>query len=98
MSFRARPRADEESVPTLDPARWHLDVHGLVERPLRLTLRELHHLRSETLVATLECAGNGRSTFSPPIPGEQWRLGAVMSPSRVSRAISLSMDKPGGEP
>jgi DMSO/TMAO reductase YedYZ molybdopterin-dependent catalytic subunit len=34
-------------------------------------------MRSETLVATLECAGNGRSAFDPPAEGEQWQLGAV---------------------
>ena len=32
---------------------------------------------SQTLVATLECAGNGRSMFEPQVDGEQWRLGAV---------------------
>src|SRR5205085_10582286 len=64
-------------TPQLDPASWQLEVSGLVERPLRLSLRDLHNMRSETLVATLECAGNGRSGFDPPADGEQWQLGAV---------------------
>jgi DMSO/TMAO reductase YedYZ molybdopterin-dependent catalytic subunit/glyoxylase-like metal-dependent hydrolase (beta-lactamase superfamily II) len=64
-------------TPTLDPATWCLDVGGLVERPLQLSLRDLRQMRSHTLGATLECAGNGRSTFDPPIEGEQWRFGAV---------------------
>ena len=64
-------------TPQLDPASWRLEVSGLVERPLRLSLRDLHHMRSETLMATLECAGNGRSGFDPPADGEQWQLGAV---------------------
>ena len=64
-------------TPTLDPATWRLAVTGLVEHPLRLSLRELQNMRSQTVVATLECAGNGRSFFDPPTPGEQWRLGAV---------------------
>jgi DMSO/TMAO reductase YedYZ molybdopterin-dependent catalytic subunit/glyoxylase-like metal-dependent hydrolase (beta-lactamase superfamily II) len=64
-------------TPTLDPDTWRLVVHGLVERPLQLSLRDLHQLRSHTLVATLECAGNGRATFDPPVEGEQWRFGAV---------------------
>lgn len=64
-------------TPRLDPASWHLVVHGLVEEQLRLSLRDLHQMRSHTLVATLECAGNGRSTFASPVEGEQWRLGAV---------------------
>lgn len=32
---------------------------------------------SRELVVTLECAGNGRAYLSPPVPGEQWNLGAV---------------------
>jgi DMSO/TMAO reductase YedYZ molybdopterin-dependent catalytic subunit/rhodanese-related sulfurtransferase/glyoxylase-like metal-dependent hydrolase (beta-lactamase superfamily II) len=65
------------TTPTLDPSTWRLAVSGLVERPLSLSLRDLHNMRSHTLVATLECAGNGRSGFDPPVDGEQWRLGAV---------------------
>jgi DMSO/TMAO reductase YedYZ molybdopterin-dependent catalytic subunit/glyoxylase-like metal-dependent hydrolase (beta-lactamase superfamily II) len=65
------------STPTLDRSDWRLKVHGLVDRPLDLTLRELHNMRSQSMIVTLECAGNGRSMFDPPIPGEQWQLGAV---------------------
>ena len=65
------------ATPQLDPGSWRLEVKGLVDRPLQLSLRDLHNLRSETLVATLECAGNGRSAFDPPTDGEQWQLGAV---------------------
>jgi DMSO/TMAO reductase YedYZ molybdopterin-dependent catalytic subunit/rhodanese-related sulfurtransferase/glyoxylase-like metal-dependent hydrolase (beta-lactamase superfamily II) len=64
-------------TPRLDPVTWQLEVTGLVEHPLRLSLRDLRNMRSQTLVATLECAGNGRSAFDPPADGEQWRLGAV---------------------
>jgi rhodanese-related sulfurtransferase/DMSO/TMAO reductase YedYZ molybdopterin-dependent catalytic subunit/glyoxylase-like metal-dependent hydrolase (beta-lactamase superfamily II) len=65
------------ATPDLDPTSWRLAVGGLVEHELRLSLRDLHNMRSHTLVATLECAGNGRSGFDPPVEGEQWRLGAV---------------------
>jgi len=58
--------------------RWdHLAVEGEVERPLRLGLEDLASLPTRSLVVTLECAGNGRSFVEPPVPGEQWRLGAV---------------------
>ncbi len=64
-------------TPTLDAATWRLVISGLVEGPLRLSLRDLQNMRSHTLVATLECAGNGRSMFQPPVEGEPWNLGAV---------------------
>jgi DMSO/TMAO reductase YedYZ molybdopterin-dependent catalytic subunit len=63
--------------PVLDEAAWRLVVGGLVRRPLELSMRDLQNMRSETLVVTLECAGNGRTSFDPPISGEQWRHGAV---------------------
>jgi DMSO/TMAO reductase YedYZ molybdopterin-dependent catalytic subunit len=58
--------------------RWErLVVEGLVERPLSLGLEDLLAMPSRVIVATLECAGNGRSFLYPPAPGEQWGLGAV---------------------
>jgi DMSO/TMAO reductase YedYZ molybdopterin-dependent catalytic subunit len=64
-------------VPVLDPATWRLQVGGLVERPLRLRLRDLLAMPSHSEVVTLECAGNGRAFLNPRVDGEQWRLGAV---------------------
>ncbi len=64
-------------IPLLDPASWRLEVRGLVDRSLSLTLRELQNMPSQSLVVTLECAGNGRSQLTPPISGEPWRFGAV---------------------
>jgi DMSO/TMAO reductase YedYZ molybdopterin-dependent catalytic subunit len=64
-------------MPKLDAEDYRLSVSGLVERRLELSLRELHNLRSESRVVTLECAGNGRAAFDPPVPGEIWGLGAV---------------------
>jgi DMSO/TMAO reductase YedYZ molybdopterin-dependent catalytic subunit len=64
-------------IPTLDAESFRLAVGGLVERPLSLSLRDLHNMRSRTLFVTLECAGNGRTLFDPPIDGEKWNLGAV---------------------
>lgn len=64
-------------IPNLDPENYRLTVGGLVERPLSLSLRELRDMRSQSLVVTLECAGNGRTLFDPPIEGEKWDLGGV---------------------
>ena len=41
-------------TPTLDPELYELSVTGLVERPLRLRLRDLQNMPSQSLVATLE--------------------------------------------
>jgi anti-anti-sigma factor len=64
-------------IPQLDATNWRLDVAGLVERPLSLSLRDLVKMPSQTEFVTLECAGNGRSELNPRVDGEQWNLGAV---------------------
>jgi len=64
-------------VPAIDADRWRLEVHGLVRTPLGLSLDDLKQMPSRTRAVTLECAGNGRSFFSPAIEGEPWSLGAV---------------------
>ncbi len=45
-------------VPTIDPARHRLLIHGLVERPLVFTLEDLKRLPSVSRLAFIECAGN----------------------------------------
>lgn len=82
-------------TPVLDPTTWRLQVRGLVERPLTLSLRDLQNMRSQTLVATLECAGNGRSAFDPPVPGEQWRLGAVSTAEWTGVPLVEVLDRVG---
>jgi DMSO/TMAO reductase YedYZ molybdopterin-dependent catalytic subunit len=85
-------------IPVLDPSTWSLDVGGLVERPLRLGLRDLHNMRSQTLVVTLECAGNGRARFDPPTAGEQWDLGAVSTAEWTGVPLVEILDRTGIRP
>ena len=68
-------------TPTIDPELYELSVTGLVERPLRLRLRDLQNMPSQSLVATLECPGNGRTLFDPPVAGEQWRSAQRAQPN-----------------
>jgi DMSO/TMAO reductase YedYZ molybdopterin-dependent catalytic subunit len=82
-------------IPDLDPAAFRLAVGGLVERPLSLSLQDLHNMRSQTLVVTLECAGNGRMLFDPPIEGEKWRLGAVSTAEWTGVPLVEILDRAG---
>ncbi len=45
-------------VPALDPAEHELFLHGLVERPLALSMAELRRLPSVSRVYFVECSGN----------------------------------------
>ena len=64
-------------IPNLDRASYQLRIDGAVRRPLALSYEELRSMRSETQVATLECAGNSRVFLVPQVQGAQWELGAV---------------------
>lgn len=66
-----------ERARTQDATGWTLTIDGEVERPLRLSLDDLRAMPSVTLPVVLECAGNGRVLFDPPIVGTPWQLGAV---------------------
>ena len=55
-------------IALIDPAKYSLTIHGLVDRPLRLTLDELKRFPSETHTYFVECAGNGRSAYRAPKP------------------------------
>ncbi len=45
-------------VPEIDPASHTLTIHGLVERPLALTVDDLKRLPSVSRIHFLECSGN----------------------------------------
>jgi sulfane dehydrogenase subunit SoxC len=53
-------------IPTIDPQKWRLLVHGLVERPMMFTLEDLQRLPSVTRVHFMECSGNGRNAYRNP--------------------------------
>jgi DMSO/TMAO reductase YedYZ molybdopterin-dependent catalytic subunit len=82
-------------IPNLDPATFRLTVSGCVERALSISLRDLHSMPSETLVVTLECAGNGRTLFHPPVEGEKWNLGAVSSAEWTGVPLTEVLDRAG---
>ena len=86
------------NVPQIDAQSWRLTVGGCVERPLVLTWEELNALPQRTVLATLECAGNGRSFLAQKAPGVPWGAGAVAHGewSGVPLAAVLEMAGIGG--
>jgi DMSO/TMAO reductase YedYZ molybdopterin-dependent catalytic subunit len=64
-------------APQIDSAVYQLRIDGAVREPSSFTYEQLKAMPSETRVATLECAGNGRALLDPPVRGVQWELGAV---------------------
>ena len=46
-------------TPTVEAAKWHLEIGGLVKRPKIFSLNEIKSRRPKSVIATLECSGNG---------------------------------------
>jgi DMSO/TMAO reductase YedYZ molybdopterin-dependent catalytic subunit len=64
-------------IPEIDVASWRLKIEGAVATRVELTLAELRALPQHTVMAVMECAGNGRSFLQPKVKGVAWDLGAV---------------------
>ena len=64
-------------IPDIDAASWRLDVGGLVERPLSLSLDDLLGRPAVEVVATMECAGNGRVRIEPHVVSQPWLYEAI---------------------
>src|SRR5262249_33865917 len=47
-------------IPEIDPAKHRLLIHGMVDRPVILTMEEIRRLPSTSRILFLECAGNSQ--------------------------------------
>ncbi len=56
--------------PTVDPAQHRLMIHGMVDRPLLLTMDDIHRFPSESHIHFIECPANG---------GMEWRAAQLNS-------------------
>src|SRR4029077_2244356 len=65
------------SIPKINERDWRLKVEGKVARPFEVTMDDLRQMPTQTITATLECAGNSRVFLVPKVKGVQWELGAV---------------------
>ena len=61
----------------LDPDKFALEVKGKVERPVRLSLKDIRKLPAVELVAVAQCSGNSRGFFEPRVAGGQLANGAM---------------------
>jgi DMSO/TMAO reductase YedYZ molybdopterin-dependent catalytic subunit len=64
----------------VDAKNWRLDIGGLVEKPVTLTLDQIKERPKVEVTATLECGGNGASPgFRGAIANVKW-AGTPLSP------------------
>ena len=82
----------------LDEAAWKLGVQGEVATPLSLSVAELKQMPAASVTVTLECAGNGRVFFDPPVAGIQWRKGAVGTSKWTGVRVADLLKRAGAKP
>jgi DMSO/TMAO reductase YedYZ molybdopterin-dependent catalytic subunit len=59
--------------PSIDASKYHLEVTGLVDRPMTLTLDDIKKRPAADQLMTLECSGNGSSPgFMGAIYNSRW--------------------------
>ena len=64
-------------IPLVDPEGWRLEIDGLVDKPLLLSLDDLRSRPAVEVTSTMECAGNGRAHIEPHVFSQPWLLEAV---------------------
>jgi sulfane dehydrogenase subunit SoxC len=69
-------------IPTIDPAKHALLVHGLVDRPIEFSVDDLKRFPAVTRTYFIECSGNGRAAYRTPKP--------EMTPQQVDGMTSNS--------
>src|SRR5438876_1329365 len=86
-------------IPTIDPARHRLVIHGMVDRPLSLTMAEIRRLPSVSRTLVLECGGNSGSEWQPKTaPDVQRSHGLVSCSEWTGVPLSLVLTEAGIQP
>jgi DMSO/TMAO reductase YedYZ molybdopterin-dependent catalytic subunit len=75
-----------------------ISVSGEVELPFELHLGHVLAMQSRTLLATMECAGNGRSGLQPKADGEPWEYAAVSTAEWTGIPLRDVLERAGVRP
>src|SRR5712692_1016285 len=83
-------------IPTIDPAKHRLVIHGMVDRPLILTVAEIRRLPSVSRTLVLECGGNSGSEWAAQTgPDVQRSYGLVSCSEWTGVPLSLLLAEVG---
>lgn len=86
-------------IPDIDPAQHRLVIHGMVERPLTLTMDEIRRLPSVSRIHFLECGGNsGGEWQAKNQPDVQRSYGLASCSEWTGVPLRLILDEVGVKP
>src|SRR6266853_5238952 len=86
-------------IPTIDPSLHRLVIHGMVDRPLSLTVAEIRRLPSVSRTLVLECGGNSGSEWGARTGADAQRSYGLVSCSEWTGVpLSLLLAEAGVQP
>ena len=85
-------------IPAIDPSKHHLVIHGLVDRPLSLSMAEVRRLPSVTRILVLECGGNSAGEWGASGADVQRSCGLVSGSEWTGVPLSLLLAEAGVQP
>ena len=85
-------------IPTIDPARHRLIIHGMVDRPLSLSMTDIRRLPSVTRLLVLECGGNSAGEWTASGADVQRSYGLVSGSEWTGVPLSLLLAEAGAQP
>ena len=86
-------------IPTIDPATHRLVIHGLVDRPLSLSMAEIRRLPSVSRILVLECGGNSAGEWAAAAGADVQRSYGLVSGSEWTGVpLSLLLAEAGVQP
>jgi sulfane dehydrogenase subunit SoxC len=86
-------------IPTIDPAGHRLVIHGLVDRPLSLSIADIRRLPSVTRILALECGGNSAGEWGAATGADVQRSYGLVSGSEWTGVpLSLLLAEAGVQP
>ena len=77
-------------IPTIDPAAHRLVIHGLVDRPLSLSMADIRRLPSVTRILFMECGGNSGGEWTAATGPDAQRSCGLLSGSEWT-GVPLSL-------
>lgn len=82
-------------IPTIDASAWQMKIDGEVRNEISVNYEELRNMPSKKIMATIECAGNGRAYLVPKAKGLLWEQGGVGTAEWTGVPLSMFLDKAG---
>jgi DMSO/TMAO reductase YedYZ molybdopterin-dependent catalytic subunit len=79
----------------IDPDKFTLEIQGKVDRPLKLSLKDIRKLPAVELTAVNQCSGNSRGFFDPRVAGGQLGNGAMGNARWRGVPLKTVLDKAG---